>query len=1048
MKKAIAFTVFALTSIATFAQGLGVQVYHQPIYLGVLQGDTDANGNSVTNVNSLVATNATIGGANYGSTFSGVSAGTIIGQLQAGSLSVAGIIQNQANNAGIYPDGLLFGGALQLAGQSFVDSNGNLIVLGGALVQGTLTNAGSQKFMGSNGPIGNGAGLTNIQASSLPGVVLTNGNASAVTFGSNVTASNFIASSSVQVISGAFIGNGQNLTNVDPMFAFTNEVSGHTIPTNVLPASVNTNGTIYSSQWWVDATTGLDANSGRLPTFPMLTITNALAAANAYVATNGGIVVINIGAGTNWIPDGTIITNGVYLKGKGRSTSFILSPNSGTPCSLLFQGANLGASDLGFVCTNSNPISGALHWQNVTNLLFERLTTATNCYQGLDNHGSVFMNLASTAICRDCLFQGCAGGAQINAHTGAQNSTFEFFNCQFFGNTAWGTNSAGNPNTFGFQNNSVSNALLHYCTFGASNSFGGTSYSFASGAASASVNASNFLDNCTYIPAQSATNTNAATIYLNTISGVTEYVTFSGVIYTNIITNINGTIIIPSASFSNISGIPTSSLVTNNQTNARVGLNSLNTIYVSQSSGSDSVGVGTNINLPFKTIQAATNLMAQLYSPGVTNIIHLLDGGIYTFTNAIYLTNNEQIIGPGGSSASLQYANFTNTGLASGIIVAGDNVRLQGFTLGTATANGAGASTTTVIPMLFLRGTNFRGFDFNIIGDSDCVDNAAAILTNGLCDGEWKHCSFTSGFDIFVIDGSGGSVGDIFKFFNCQFNGLADQGQNNPPVRAFQNLNNFTFDIEGCQFNLNSTNTAGGYGVAMVNNTTTNCTNIVINCTFNNIGNATNLYAQATTVNIFDNNTFTRGINATNIMLKGTSANVTFLSSVDPNDITYVTPKPVPTFCSGTFLTVYLRTNSSTTPPAAFANGGLLWNSNFIPYWISPSETNVIFRGVNGGALTNITASSISGTVTNTSLVYRSQNITIGNLATSVAVTFSTPFPAWVGTNYSITFGADGTLGAAVSPGAQSKTTNGFTMTVSAGIAGGAQFEYQAWPYQ
>lgn len=104
----------------------------------------------------------------------------------------------------------------------------------------------------------------------------------------------------------------------------------------------------------------------------------------------------------------------------------------------------------------------------------------------------------------------------------------------------------------------------------------------------------------------------------------------------------------------------------------------------------------------------------------------------------------------------------------------------------------------------------------------------------------------------------------------------------------------------------------------------------------------------------------------------------------------------------------------------------------------------------NGGGLTNIPASSISSTttITNKAILYRSTNVVIGNLATSVAVVFSSPFPSWVGTNYSVTYGADGTLAAAVSPGTTSKTTNGFTMTVSAGISGGGAFEYLAFPYQ
>lgn len=97
------------------------------------------------------------------------------------------------------------------------------------------------------------------------------------------------------------------------------------------------------------------------------------------------------------------------------------------------------------------------------------------------------------------------------------------------------------------------------------------------------------------------------------------------------------------------------------------------------------------------------------------------------------------------------------------------------------------------------------------------------------------------------------------------------------------------------------------------------------------------------------------------------------------------------------------------------------------------------FTGV-GTGLTGVSASGFSN--------YRANGIAFGNLATSVAVTFSTPFPPTVGTNYSVSFGFDATLGAAVTPGATSKTTNGFTATLSAGIAGGTFIDYSALPYQ
>lgn len=94
----------------------------------------------------------------------------------------------------------------------------------------------------------------------------------------------------------------------------------------------------------------------------------------------------------------------------------------------------------------------------------------------------------------------------------------------------------------------------------------------------------------------------------------------------------------------------------------------------------------------------------------------------------------------------------------------------------------------------------------------------------------------------------------------------------------------------------------------------------------------------------------------------------------------------------------------------------------------------------NGGSLTNVTASTFSG--------YRAGFQAIGNLATSQAVTFTTPLASAVGTNYSVSISSDSTLASAVGFSAGSKTTNGFTITLSAGIAGGIGVDYTAIPYQ
>lgn len=79
---------------------------------------------------------------------------------------------------------------------------------------------------------------------------------------------------------------------------------------------------------------------------------------------------------------------------------------------------------------------------------------------------------------------------------------------------------------------------------------------------------------------------------------------------------------------------------------------------------------------------------------------------------------------------------------------------------------------------------------------------------------------------------------------------------------------------------------------------------------------------------------------------------------------------------------------------------------------------------------------------------YRAGFQAIGNLATSQAVTFSTPLASAVGTNYSVSINSDSTLASAVGFSATSKTTNGFTITLSAGVTGGVGVDYKATPYQ
>ncbi len=93
----------------------------------------------------------------------------------------------------------------------------------------------------------------------------------------------------------------------------------------------------------------------------------------------------------------------------------------------------------------------------------------------------------------------------------------------------------------------------------------------------------------------------------------------------------------------------------------------------------------------------------------------------------------------------------------------------------------------------------------------------------------------------------------------------------------------------------------------------------------------------------------------------------------------------------------------------------------------------------NGAKLTGLTGISASA------LPYRAGTTNIGNLATSLLITFTS---AMSDANYAVSVTFDTTLGAAVSAAATSKTAAGFTLTLSAGIAGGANLDYTAWPYR
>jgi|SRR5882724_3651769 len=112
--------------------------------------------------------------------------------------------------------------------------------------------------------------------------------------------------------------------------------------------------------------------------------------------------------------------------------------------------------------------------------------------------------------------------------------------------------------------------------------------------------------------------------------------------------------------------------------------------------------------------------------------------------------------------------------------------------------------------------------------------------------------------------------------------------------------------------------------------------------------------------------------------------------------------------------------------------------------WIGRTQTN--YTGSTIGTSFNGTHLGNGDAIT--SIRYRAGVTNIGNLATSVAVTFASAFPTTTGTNYYVAISFDQNIASAVSAAATSKTTNGFTISLSAGITGNTTVDYMAIPYQ
>ena len=87
-------------------------------------------------------------------------------------------------------------------------------------------------------------------------------------------------------------------------------------------------------------------------------------------------------------------------------------------------------------------------------------------------------------------------------------------------------------------------------------------------------------------------------------------------------------------------------------------------------------------------------------------------------------------------------------------------------------------------------------------------------------------------------------------------------------------------------------------------------------------------------------------------------------------------------------------------------------------------------------------------TIPSSFIIYRAGVTNLGNLVTNVAVTFSTPLPPSVGTNYYTSTSINAASISALTMAVISKTTNGFTLLLNVGVSGGVTVDYMAIPYQ
>ncbi len=184
-----------------------------------------------------------------------------------------------------------------------------------------------------------------------------------------------------------------------------------------------------------------------------------------------------------------------------------------------------------------------------------------------------------------------------------------------------------------------------------------------------------------------------------------------------------------------------------------------NTAFVLvRTNGDDGTGTIGNTNYPFATI---TNAIASR-----TNLYVDVGPGTFAVTN-LNLRNGISLVGKGTDRTFLTID--SSAAQNSGLVIAGNNVYLQDFTIGTNVNAGF-----YYFPISVGAGiSNLVAANINVIGNSDGV---FAVNLSAKSVGEFYYCNFSSGFDCIQLSSAltGASTNSLFSFYGCRFSSVLD----------------------------------------------------------------------------------------------------------------------------------------------------------------------------------------------------------------------------------------------------------------------------------